>query len=280
MLARQVALYTMGESSSLPEYDAHRLLVSACYVLGVDARDPDPAAMQAVVCEGVETAFDRKLHRIEEEAAHTESLWREVCLTTPLLESIALCDTLESLRSFSACYEPRFFAHEIPADIDYPLCHPVSKTVLGVSYVTKYLETLLIENRFLQCFDLERCKALLHAIHPEYGELLLNLFEPIAVNALGCALVEGKVSALFVDDDARQCIAKQLADASPKRIQSQLCKAAELTCDQLGLRGEQAASLRTYLRQTAINLTSRLRHALNHQTLESVFIPVATQDLV
>ena len=126
VLAKQVALYTLGESSSLPEYDAHRLLASACFVLGIDPDDPDPLIVREFATEGVEAAFDRGVRRVEAEATRVSELWREVCLSVPLLESIALKDTLESLRDFKTRYEPRFFAHEIPADIDYPLCFPVA----------------------------------------------------------------------------------------------------------------------------------------------------------
>ncbi len=106
VLAKQVALYTMGESSSLPEYDAHRLLASACFVLGVDPDDPcsDAALVQALATEGPEAVFERAVAQVEREAARTEALWKDACLSAPLLESIALKDTLESLRGFRARY--------------------------------------------------------------------------------------------------------------------------------------------------------------------------------
>ena len=144
VLAKQVALYTMGESSSLPEYDAHRLLASACFVLGVDPDDPRPdaALVQALATEGPEAVFERAVAQVEREAARTEALWKDACLSAPLLESIALKDTLESLRGFRARYVPRFFAHEVPADIDYPLAQPVPESRQGVAYVNAYLERL------------------------------------------------------------------------------------------------------------------------------------------
>ncbi|MEI3229782.1 MAG: DUF6179 domain-containing protein [Gordonibacter pamelaeae] len=171
VLAKQVALYTMGESSSLPEYDAHRLLASACFVLGVDPDDPrsDAALVQALATEGPEAVFERAVAQVEREAARTEALWKDACLSAPLLESIALKDTLESLRGFRTRYVPRFFAHEVPADIDYPLAQPVPESLQGVDYVNAYLERLLMENRFLQRFDVGRCRCLLRAVHPQYG---------------------------------------------------------------------------------------------------------------
>lgn len=272
LLSKQVALYTMGESTSLPEYDAHRLLESACYVLGVDADDPDEETVRDVLELGAEEVFARNLNRIEEQAARVGGLWKEVCLNMPLLESVALKDTLESLRDFPARYEPRFFAHEIPADIDYPLCRPVSERVQGVDYVTTYLERLLVECRFLRLFSLERCETLLRAVHPQYGELLLNLFEPIAVNAVGCALAGCDVRALRVGDAGRERIAEMLKGCSASERRTLLANAAVAACDALGLRASDADDVRTLVRWTAVGLTPRLANALRHGSLDGVFV--------
>ncbi|MEG1167498.1 MAG: DUF6179 domain-containing protein [Gordonibacter sp.] len=272
LLAKQMSLYTLGESSSLPEYDAHRLLSSTCFVLGVDPADLDIAVMRAICAEGFDVAYERNLHAIEREVGCTETLWKEVCLTTPLLESVALKDTLESLRNFKARYVPRFFAHEIPADIDYPLCHPVNEAVEGVRYVNTYLERLIGENRFLQCFDLERCRSVLHAVHPQYGELIVNLFEPVATNAVGCALAEGEVRALRVGPEDCLRIALLLQGCSATQVRRLLSEAASRACDALGLCDGSDGPVRDYVQALAERLVPRVRMALRTDALGGVFL--------
>lgn len=272
VLAKQVALFTMGESTSIPEYDAHRLLESVCFVLGVDADDPDEAAMLDVLEQGAEEVFARNLHRIEEQAAQVEGLWKDVCLSMPLLESVALRDTLESLRDFGARYEPRFFAHEIPADIDYPLCRPVPEEIQGVAYVTAYLERLLAECHFLRRCDLGRCQAVLRRVHPAYGELVVNLFEPVATNAVGCALAGGDVRVLRVGEGGRARIARLLADRSAAERRELLVGAADRACDELGLRGSDEEAARELARWAAAGLVPRLDNALRHGSLDGVFV--------
>lgn len=272
VLAKQVALFTMGESTSIPEYDAHRLLESVCFVLGVDADDPDEAAMLDVLEQGAEEVFARNLHRIEEQAAQVKGLWKDVCLSMPLLESVALRDTLESLRDFGARYEPRFFAHEIPADIDYPLCRPVPEEIQGVAYVTTYLERLLAECRFLRRCDLGRCKAVLRRVHPAYGELIVNLFEPVAANAVGCVLAGGDVRGLCVGEGGRARIARLLTDRSTAERRELLVGAADRACDELGLRGPDEEAARELARWAAAGLEPRLDNALRHGSLDGVFV--------
>ncbi|WP_417350546.1 DUF6179 domain-containing protein [Gordonibacter pamelaeae] len=271
VLAKQVALYTMGESSSLPEYDAHRLLASACFVLGVDPDDPcsDAALVQALATEGPEAVFERAVAQVEREAARTEALWKDACLSAPLLESIALKDTLESLRGFRARYVPRFFAHEVPADIDYPLAQPVPESLQGVDYVNAYLERLLMENRFLQRFDVGRCRRLLRAVHPQYGELILNLFEPVAANAVGCALAGCDVRGLQLDEAGYVRIADGLAGCAPRVLARKLEEAADAACDDLAIND---GPMRASVRRLAGQLAPRVATALRCRSLEGVFV--------
>lgn len=271
VLAKQVALYTMGESSSLPEYDARRLLASACFALGIDPDDPqsDTALVQALATEGPEAVFERAVARVEREAARTETLWKDVCLSAPLLESIALKDTLESLRGFRSRYVPRFFAHEVPVDIDYPLAQPVLESLQGVAYVNAYLERLLMENRFLQRFDVARCRRLLRAVHPQYGELILNLFEPVAANAVGCALAGCDVRGLQLDEAGYARIVDALAGRAPQSLMRKLEDAADAVCAELD---EDDEATHAYVRRLAGQMAPRVATALRCRSLEGVFV--------
>lgn len=269
LLEKQAALYTMGESTSLPEHDARRLLSSACHVLGINPDDPDPARMKSIVFGGVEAAFREGVRRAEEAAAETTRLWRDVCVSMPLLESVALKDTLESLRDFNARYEPRFFAHEIPADIDYPLSDPVPDTVLGADYVATYLERLLMECRFLRLFDAATCKGLLHAIHPQYGELILNVFEPVAVNAVGCALAGCDVRELRVEVGDRSRIARELEGRSESKVASAMVSAAFAACDILHVHD---VAMRDYVALASRNAACRVVVGLRGGGLAGVFL--------
>lgn len=270
VLAKQASLYTLGESSSLPEYDAFRLLGSVCFTLGVDPNEPDARVLRALLDEGVDVAFVRCRSELEAEAARTDALWKEVCLTAPLLESIALRDTLESLRGFGARYDARFFSLDIPADIDYPLCYPVDEAVQEIRYVNTYLERLLVENRFLQCFEVERCRSVLRAVHPQYGELIMNLFEPVAANATGCVLAQGAVRSLQVGFEGCSRIGVLLDGCSTTRMKVVLAQAAGELCDTLGL-GEDA-SVCGYVRKLAEGLVPRLQMALRNRSLNGVFM--------
>ncbi|MEG0504307.1 MAG: DUF6179 domain-containing protein [Raoultibacter sp.] len=260
LLAKRTSLYTMGESSSVPELTAHRLLASVCFMLGIEGDDLDPEAMHRLVEGDLEATFNQNLECVMREVERTVELWEAAARSTPLLESTALKDTLESLRNFPVQYDYRSFAHEIPSDIDYPLAHPVSETLQGVVYVNEYLTRLLIENNVMQRFDLARCKLLLQEVSPEYCELIINLYEPIAVNAIGLALAGCMVRDLAVSEEARQRIA-ELCCQKPRRVLEQmLVEAASQVCSELHIDDEQ---VRDYVCKTAIDLRARIACQVN-----------------
>lgn len=255
LLARRTALYTMGESSSVPEITARRLLESVCFVLGIDLADPDPITVRSLFSRGLDEAFQAGMAAVEQKAKRVADLWERVALSTPLLESTALKDTLESVRGFADRYDYRYFAHEIPCDIDYPLAHSVPESMLGVDYVTEYLERLLRENDFMQRFELSRCKALLRAVHPEYRELIISLYEPIATNAIGLALAGGTIRELRVRDADRARISETVVGRSTRAVGELLGEAASAVCDELGI---EDANARGYVTQTASDLRPRI----------------------
>ena len=61
------------------------------------------------------------------------------------------------------------------------------ETLRGVDYVNDWLRRLCLEQNFLDRFDPALVRAVLDRSCPDYRGLLINLYEPIAVNALGLA---------------------------------------------------------------------------------------------
>ena len=274
LLAHQVDLFTLGESSSVALIDAARLTSSVCYVLDIDPADIGCEQAARMLSDGLQGSFDRGVRRLEDEARRIPQLWKEVCLAAPLLPSIALRDTLESLKEFSVRYEPRFFAHEIPADIDYPLNSPVSSLREGADYVMEYLEKLKVECLFVRRFDRARCASVLETVHPAYGELIINLFEPIAAKAIACTLADRDVSALYLGKEGFAELAHVLGEAPRSHREALLHQAADRvasSCAPMLCRELYARRLREELDAVVSSLAARLDCALRNDTLEGLF---------
>uniref|UniRef100_S0DFZ9 Uncharacterized protein n=1 Tax=termite gut metagenome TaxID=433724 RepID=S0DFZ9_9ZZZZ len=192
LLKRQAKLYTMGDSDSLPAETAAELLRSICFSIETGLfLSGNPAGGQPL--EALFEEGNRAVWQLTEEA---KLFFDTVKNTVQDYGSVAYRDTLKALEAFFRAYDLRFFAHEVPCMIDYPLCLPVPEALAGVRYVGEYLRRLMIENRFCRCFKRESVVSLLLAHHSEYRELILNLFEPIFACALGLALLHRNAASL------------------------------------------------------------------------------------
>lgn len=104
------------------------------------------------------------------------------------IDNISYNDTIRSIEGFFKKYDIQFFAHKIPCSIDYQPCHAVPEELQGIEYINEYLRRIVLENRFCSRFDSGKIIELLEAYCPDYRELLINIYEPVATNALGIAL--------------------------------------------------------------------------------------------
>lgn len=187
LIERRTAIYTMGESTSVPKHVAVDLLRSVSFVLGIDPERPE--IPERLLTVDLEDEFRRSLAELGRKVELTGRLWRDVRATMPPISSIALHDTLASIGDFPRYYDYRSMAHEIPCSIDYPLCHPVPEALAGVDYINEYLTRLLMEADFLRRFELDACVRVLERSSSDYVDLLVNLYEPIATNAIGRAVI-------------------------------------------------------------------------------------------
>lgn len=255
LLEKRSRLYTSGESSSIPEATAHELLLSLCFTLKVDPETPDALRIRELLVAGLEKELQQGLKETEKAMEVSDVLWEEVALSTPLLESLALKDTLESLQQFRKVYNYRYFAHEVPGDIDYPLCHAVPDDLQGIRYVNEYLERLLIENRFMNCFGRDVCHKLLQTVSPDYKLLIINLFEPIAINALGLTLLGEDAQRLLFSEEDRKALSKKIERCDKQKIKDIFCEASERLCKNIAF---EDPKYRGYLEATARSLAKRV----------------------
>ncbi|MDD3410986.1 MAG: DUF6179 domain-containing protein [Eubacteriales bacterium] len=248
LLEKQAAAYTQGDSASLPVETAQALMESIIYMLRVYLRTealPD----RALADPGAEALFAPAQKRLEQLRAQALRLYEEARMGALGLDNQSYRDTLKGIGTFFRLYDWRTMAHETPGDIDYQLCLPVPEAETGVCFLLEYLRRLLIENDFLARFDPALERRLLNRSCPDYRGLLVNLYEPIACNALGLALLGAPCRTLNVSPQDRARMSTIDAAA--------LQRAAAGASDQLGLSDPAAR----YLAETARALAPRVREA-------------------
>jgi hypothetical protein len=267
LLADRARRYAQLDSSSVPVGTAQELLASVLFTLGEAG-----ATMKTFAAGDAQVLFDSGQRVVEEKVAQGQRLWQAVCLSAPDLESISYRDTLRSIGKSFPRYDWRYFAHRFACDIDYQLCQPVPENLQGIEYINEYLRRLLVENNILRLFDRALTVRLLTSYCPDYRELLVNLCEPAAVNAVGLSLIGKNPLSLDVSRDDRENIIKMLAPLPEEQRRAALAQAAGTFCRAAALTDE---SLRSYVLQIAVDLHPRLSAALSAGELSGVFPPLA-----
>jgi hypothetical protein len=263
-LAGHTARYTMGESTSLPEETAAELLASALYTMGLDPDDPMVLGKLPADLDG---AYRKGQRALERRTALTQRLWQAAAESMPPMESRSLSDTLRSIGAGFRRYDTRWFAREFSCDIDYQLCLPVSERLTGVDYAAEYLRHLLAENRFLGRFAPADCARVLGEVCPDYRNLLVNLYEPVAASALGAVLAGGEPQPLHLTAEQRETLRRLFSTLPASRAEAALHDAAERLGGMLGLGRAETA----YLREAAPALAPRARAAADGGDVRGVF---------
>ena len=265
LLAHHTALYTMGDSTSVPQKTAEELLESLLYTLGAAESEPD--RIRELLSDDPELAYNKGVRILEEKVEEGKALWEQVCLNLPDLKNQSLHDTLSSLRGLWRRYDFRYFAHQIPADIDYQLSCPVPESLQGIDYVNEYLRRLLAESRFLCRFAPDRAASVLCSSCPDYRGLLVNLFEPVAVNAMGLVLTGRDPLTLAITDADREAIRAELGRPGPAMV-----TAACRLCEVLEVRDKEEQHC---LVRLAASLPPRIQVAMECGDLSGIFLQPA-----
>lgn len=250
LLAERTSRYTMGDSTSVRLETAERLAGGILYCIDLAQKTRSPGAAGSLKAQ-----YEAGVREAERIKRHGRMLLKQAESIRPPVENIGFRDTLSALPAFFRAYDTAFFAQEIPCDIDYPLCHPVSEELQGAAYVCEYLRRLNLETAFLRRFPAPLLTLVYERIYLGDGGLLVNLYAPVAEAALGRALAGKHAQNLLTDASDRALIRLKMSNSSEPAAKRTLKQAANRVGVELGITG---ALERAYLEQTALALLPRL----------------------
>lgn len=234
LLSAQCKSFTGGQSSSLSVETVEALLSSICFSLSCFANKYGQNALLKIPPEkALEGARDILKKRIQ--------LCKTLYLTLLRLpfqpDNVSYRDTVNGMENFFKKYDYYFFADQIPCDIDYQLCLPVSENLWGVEYLTEYIKRLICEGRFCGAFQRYEITALLANFGSRNHELLINVFTPVLSNALGRVLLGNDISTLEVTPNGIEKLFSMFAGLKYEEALPIVDKASKLLCSRVGFTG-------------------------------------------
>ena len=258
LLEEKTKKYTSGESSSIPVELGQELMDSLLFCIGTGLQGMDYMGQTdwgRLLDVDLADMVEKGTTYIKGSLEYGERLWNKICTSLPEVENQSMKDTLKSIGTFWRNYNYQYFAHEIPCDIDYQLSIPISEEKKGVFYVIAYLERLAVENQFLSYFDKDSMIPVLNRYCPDYEGLLINLYEPIATNAIGCVLLQKDFKNLVMTSEEQKKLVCMFENLSGKMIESKLCEATLLTLEQISCKSQmERKSLSEYAKGLAVRI--------------------------
>ena len=251
LLSAQCKSFTGGQSSSLSVETVEALLSSICFSLSCFANKYGQNALLEIPPEkALEGARDILKKRIQ--------LCKTLYLTLLRLpfqpDNVSYRDTVNGMENFFKKYDYYFFADQIPCDIDYQLCLPVSESLWGVEFLTEYIKRLICEGRFCGAFQRYEITALLANFGSRNHELLINVFTPVLSNALGRVLLGNDISTLEVTPNGIEKLFSMFAGLKYEEALPIVDKASKLLCSRVGFTGYNAE----YVTESARTLIPRI----------------------
>lgn len=287
LLKQRLKKYTHGESNSVRTEAAENILQSALYSIGCYLKTLPEAdtAFEVIKKRPLAELYleGQKLISVKIDQAKQllikvkdNRLTRSDCNINYCsvnndsgINNQAYDETIEKgISFFFSRYDAQFAAHETPGSIDYPLCHDRAG-LTGIEYILNYLQTLSLENAFCQRFKAKDIRSLLLGYDENYPDLLVNIFELVLNNALGCVLADKDPLGLDITESDRIYLKQKLSALPQERLTELLKEAGLKLFTKLDINDDR---LQKYILNVVIDLNTRLREALDNDQLAAVFI--------
>jgi len=275
LMAKEVERFTNDESSSVQVERAQELLQSITYSMGVYLKSlPDMTdKIDLLKTEKMSVLFYRGMEVISTLKAKAKLLLQNLQVNCLKLNNYAYQDTIYTgIPEFFHDYNIEFEAHIFHGSIDYQLNDTVVG-LLGVEYMHEYLYRFTLEHNFIKHFSVKTVNQLLQGYDKEAEHMLINVFELVLTNALGCELMGTKVMDLNLHISDREWLQNSLEKLSREELQNKLGVALEHIAVELELELESIHYAKKSIPQIAV----RLMHNLQTRTLEKLFISFADQ---
>ena len=266
LVAERTEAWNHGESSSVRIEQAQDFVESILFVMGLQLKAESSAdrALETLKTEPVRKCFAQGTERVKRKIAISRLLQRRMGKNLFPSKNIFFRETFTAgIDGFFRLYDPAFAAHDIHITADYPLC--VGRPELqGIEFIEQYLSCGEAENLFLCTFDPDRVDRLLTGLTPGYGEIPMNLFEPVFLTALGLVLTGGDPESLHLTDENLRTLYRIFSgrngDETERILQNGLVRLKEvLVLPKLAL--EYSALCIPFLTSSVVNGISN--HSLN-----------------
>lgn len=277
LFTEKASLFTKGETSSLAEEIAEDLMRSIQFTVlqAVPKQYTTQEAQwqflqEVLLIKPLSTMYEQGKAHIQAEVQKGKALLHMAEKKMPVFASVPCVETMQGIHTFFKAYDIDFFAHRIPCDIDYQLAIPVPLHMeSGVVFINQYLKQLLAEFSFCNAVYGANAEVLLQEHTTNYRHEILNICEPLFINAVGCALAGANIQALQLNMQEMVLLDDLLLGAYSGGADEKLRNACKTVQKELGLKG---AFEQAYFLQMTENIINRVKLLGGQSKTENIFL--------
>lgn len=271
LLENQTELFTGGNSSSVKVETAQSIMLSIFYCIGIFLKsfsDTD-ICISEIKHKPLSYMYKEGRKLTENYINRAKDLLKAVKLSRIDTGNEAYNDTIdEGISSFFSDYNADFSAHYTQASIDYPLGND-KMNLDGIEYINDYLSKLLLENEFCKKFSSSDIYSVMKSYSPDFEDLLVNIFQRVLINALGCILLNKNPLKLNIEAGDIKNLQENLETFSGEQLYIQLQKTTQKLFEQLNIID---IELQKYILLNLKDITKSLKNALENDQLNAVFV--------
>lgn len=287
LLADEILRYTAGESCSVTEDTAARILGSIYY--SIEARtatlDSPGALLRELRGHGVRGIYREGIKIVRACLEETKALFQKVSdgkLDVPLAPYNEMIDT--AIPEFLRTYNVEFNAQSIDCCMDYPLAFD-DNPATGIFFLNRYLKNLLTETEFCACFPRSDILRTLFGYQVKYEidvtDAPLNLFTLLFDQSVFAVLAGNETDGFTVTPEQALKLTETLAGLKDREIRERIADAVTQISARLP---HESPELRPYLLRCQTQLTDRVLQANGYGNLLNLVLikgedPSAGQDV-
>lgn len=272
LLDERVYRYSGDDSSSIRKEILEDIANSNSYTISIYLKtftNPDDAVKE-VKEKGLKELFQVGRKKIDRMLNIIRLVYIKVKETKLNIPNDTYQDTIiGGIQGFLKIYNPDFKAQDMKITADYPVYNNLIGKLVGVEFIKEYLNSIYLENLFCKKFSEEKIQYLLYGYSHDYKELIINIFEIVLLEVIGCKLVKRNIQDLAISVGELDEIYLMLQDRKEAEIEQKINRAYQEICNELLLDNKE---LQKYIEKDLEYVVKMIINATKQYTLDKIFI--------
>lgn len=269
--------YTKAESYSVRVEVAEQIMLSIYYTIGsfLKGKTSIKERITLIKENTMKYLFSEGEKVLKIKIEESKELLKNVQKSKLKTSNYAYIDTIDyGIPLFFMEYDSRFAAHEIQGSIDYPLAIDEMELV-GIEYINEYLRKIDFENQFCSHFDIYEIENLLKSFDKNSDHILINIFELVLTNYLGCMVLGKRGITLDITDTERRYLKNKLGKLKEEEFNEVISRIVEDICQEFTINDKNFIN---YINETIYKIMPSIKKNIENNKLENTFITFKNAD--